>query len=152
MKIDDSWYIKPSGITEHNSAGGVVARILGVNIFIGLAKEGDHSGLVLPKGHVDNGENIEDAAKREIIEETGISDLKLITKLGICERLDFEKTSWKITTYFLFKTGQIGGTPTDPHHTEKITWINLNDLDQIFWPEQRKLIQENKDKIISLIK
>jgi len=152
MKIDKSWYIRPENIAEDKGAGGVVIRVENGQTLVAFAKEGDHEGLVLPKGHVDGNDSSEDTARREITEEIGISDLDLIIKLGVCERLNFEKDSWKTTTYFLFKTTQKDGIPTDPSHTQKVTWLNIDNLNEMLWPEQRELIQKNKDKIIRLTK
>ena len=43
----------------------------------------NHDSWSLPKGHIDEGETPIDAAIREIYEETGIINPKLVKKLGI---------------------------------------------------------------------
>ena len=59
-------------------AGGIV---INDNQEIAIVNQ-NHNSWSLPKGHVDKGETILDAAIREIYEETGIKDLKLIKPLG----------------------------------------------------------------------
>src|SRR5688572_16275109 len=102
MKIDESWYIKPDGIEDRLVAGGVVVRKSEDKIFLLLLKDEYSEDFALPKGGVETGENIENAAKREIKEESGISDLNLIDKIGTTERLTLKKDYWSICHYFLF--------------------------------------------------
>lgn len=149
--IDDSWYIRPKGLRERLAAGGVVVRWNGNQVLLALAHEGEHTDYVLPKGHVDAGEEIEYAARREIEEEVGISNLHLVEKLGVKERLDFHKTEWKITHYFLYLTEQIEVVPTDATHHESMSWVPLDPLPAFFWPEQRALIEENACQILEAV-
>ncbi len=54
---------------------------------IGLAQHARATkSWVLPKGHVEEGESIEQAALREIYEETGLDNVQLIKHLGIIPR------------------------------------------------------------------
>ncbi|MCI0691599.1 NUDIX domain-containing protein [candidate division KSB1 bacterium] len=148
--IDETWYQRPSGVPEHISAGGIVARVKNGRIHIALVGEKGLSQYVLPKGHVEAGETLEQAAVREIEEEAGFSQLTLLAPLGMRERLDFGKRTWKKTHYFLFATGQVDGTPTDKKHHYKIKWFSIDEFPDLFWPEQTQLIRENRDKIIEL--
>lgn len=151
MKIDRSWYIKPPGIPEHVSCGGVVVRKAGERILVALVTEPDFAEYILPKGHVEKGESLEQAARREIAEEAGISELTLITKLGVTERLDLKKRSWGIMHYFLFSTTQASVRPSDSEHQYIVKWFPIDDLPEMFWPEQRELIEENREKIRGLL-
>lgn len=45
---------------------------------------------VFPKGHIDPNESQLEAAKREVKEETGLSDFIVLTKLGVIERISIE--------------------------------------------------------------
>ena len=60
------------------AAGGVVLRQEDQRVYLALAREGDIPPFVLPKGEVEPDESLEAAARREILEEVGLSDLQLI--------------------------------------------------------------------------
>jgi ADP-ribose pyrophosphatase YjhB (NUDIX family) len=145
--IDESWYRRPAGIAEHVSAGGVIARVEKGRVWLALLREGELPDYILPKGHVEAGEDLETAARREIGEESGLTDLRLVGELGMRERLDFAKRAWKKTHYFLFVTHQVDGTPTDTLHDYRLEWFPLDALPSLFWPEQRALIEANREKI-----
>jgi bis(5'-nucleosidyl)-tetraphosphatase len=149
--IDETWYHRPPGISEHVAAGGVIVRQQAGRLYVALVGEGPRAGYVLPKGHVELGEEIEAAARREIGEEAGLSDLRLLAELGVRERLDFEKTSWKVTHYFLYLTDQAEGHPTDPNHAYELHWLSLDEPLPLFWPDQRELIESNRERIRALI-
>lgn len=91
------------------------------------------------------------AARREVLEEAGLSQLRLIQKLGSLERLTFTKNRWSIAHFFLFQTDQIEGTPTDTEHHYGVWWFPIDDLPAFFWPEQRELIDQNRALITTAI-
>ncbi|MDH5673475.1 MAG: NUDIX domain-containing protein [Myxococcales bacterium] len=150
--IDDSWYQRPPGaLPERTSAGGVVVRIDGGGPWIGLAREGDYAQPVLPKGGVEPGEDLEAAAMREIEEEAGLSQLTLVQKLGVLERLSFDRALWVRTHVFLFRTEQLRGVPTDSErHLHGPVWRRLDHLEDMLWPDQRQLILRHQALIRSL--
>ena len=145
--IDNTWYQRPPGVPQHIAAGGVVARRAGAQVLIALAREKHGADYVLPKGHVEDGEQLEAAARREIMEETGLQDLQLLESLGSAERLDFSRKAWKITHYFLYLTAETDGVPTDAAHHSGVWWFALHALPQLFWPEQQALLADNIARI-----
>ncbi len=155
MKIDKSWYVKPKdyNFPTSVSAGGVVIRKRKGHLFIALLKTDNYKEYVLPKGTNEKGESIEQTAKREINEETGLSNLVFVCKLGVRERFSNEKTIWKITHYFLFQTEDVSGEQNlqDDEGNLQLEWFDLEKLPPIFWPEQRELIEENREKIKKLV-
>ena len=93
------------------------------------------------------GEDLIQAARREIEEEAGLSELHLVRKLGTRERLSYDKKVWLVTHYFLFTTSQTEGTPTDAEHGYKLCWFPMEELPLLLWPEQTELINTYRDVI-----
>ncbi len=147
MKIDESWYSQVDSAPLRISAGGIVARAEQDRVLIALVNETGVPDLVLPKGGVEPGETLEEAARREILEEAGLSQIELFGLLGICERYDLYKERWIKAHYFLAVTSQIDGTPTDCDHHYGLTWAPLDRLPLMFWPEQRALVEKHKRHI-----
>lgn len=82
----------------------------------------------LPKGHIDPGEDKLQAATREIYEESGIKDLKLVKEFPSYERYRIgldggeDKSETKTIYMFLFKTNDEKLKPIDPQNPEA-RWV-----------------------------
>jgi len=64
------------------SAGGVVYRRFDDNVFFVLVGRRKGNYWCLPKGRIEENETEIEAAKREVFEETGISDVEVGEKIG----------------------------------------------------------------------
>lgn len=147
MKIDAAWYVRPPGMRERRGAGGVVVRWEDDRLLVALVRGDGLPDFLLPKGGVEAGEEDEEAARREVEEEAGLTDLRLLDDLGTKERLTYGRDRWQSTRYFLFLTAAIGGIPTDNSHEYTTEWHPIDALPPMFWPEQRQLIEENITRI-----
>lgn len=108
------------------SAGGVVVNAQTGDI---LVVNQHHNSWSLPKGHIETEEDSLTAAKREICEESGISELTLVKDLGSYTRPRIGKSvkiddvsEIKHIHMYLFTTSEQSLHPTDPRNPEA-RWI-----------------------------
>jgi len=153
LAIDESWYTRADNLPERISAGGVVVRIERGNVFVALVHEKGCAGYVLPKGGVHGGETLEEGARREIEEESGLTEVALLGELAVLERLSEKKDIWSINHYLLFATRQVDGTILDTEHHDEMIWAPLDDLPPMFWPDERSLLERTRkvvyDRVIA---
>jgi ADP-ribose pyrophosphatase YjhB (NUDIX family) len=78
----------------------------------------------LPKGHVEAGEGVLEAARREIHEECGLSGLDLVRELGSFSRMAVRRglPEHKTITLFLFHSPAAELVPLDPANPEA-RWV-----------------------------
>jgi 8-oxo-dGTP pyrophosphatase MutT (NUDIX family) len=105
-----------------------------------------------PKGHLESGERAEDAALREVREETGIDDLAL---RGRIETIDWYfrfrgQLIHKVCHFYLMETGQ---ATTSPQHAEGITacrWVAYDDArSAISYANARKVLGRAYEMIVA---
>ena len=79
----------------------------------------------LPKGHIEKGETPEVAALREVEEETGIGNLKIVKELPSTWHCYFEHEAWSLkrTYWYLMSTTDV--VQPKPQTEEGITEIKL---------------------------
>jgi 8-oxo-dGTP pyrophosphatase MutT (NUDIX family) len=135
------------------SAGGLVIDSSGSKgLLIGRldAKDQSRERLLwsLPKGHIEEGESPEQAAVREVKEETGI-DCEISKSLGV---IDFwfmagGKRIHKTVHHFLFR--EIGGQiAPQVSEVDDVRWFPLEEIaTRLAYPDERKLIQRSREMI-----
>lgn len=127
-------------IPVNKAGGGLVYNKKGEVLFIFRNGKWD-----LPKGGSQKGELIEDAATREVEEETGVSGLKIKEKLQKTYHVFKRngKYKLKITHWFVMYT-DYEGTPIGQieEGIEKVAWLN---------PEQIKEALQNSYENIKLL-
>ncbi len=114
---------------ETKSAGGVVLNPKGEVLVV--SQHGNSWSL--PKGHIEAGEVALVAAKREIYEESGVTELEFVKDLGTYQRHRISKlgtddvSELKTITLFLFTTAQTSIKPVDPENPEA-RWVSVDDV------------------------
>jgi 8-oxo-dGTP pyrophosphatase MutT (NUDIX family) len=100
------------------------------------------SVLGLPKGHLDGNETPEQAARREITEETGVY-ADLVEELGdVSYRYERRgKRIKKVVRFFLFQ--YVSGDVADhDHEIEEARWIPLTDaVQELTYAGEREMVQ-----------
>ena len=126
------------------SSGGVVFRRLADGPKYLLILDG-HGNWGFPKGHEETGESAEQAARREIQEETGLTALTLHAALPALEWTFSSGRTLvrKRCNYFLFESA-VG--ETCPQRDEGITrcvWLSYQDATQdLTFPNASKLLEK----------
>lgn len=107
------------------SAGGIIVRKNTTNEIL-LVIHTYSEGLGFPKGHVEDNETLEQTALREVKEETGLTNLTIIRKLGVYSKLGIERDGKRVDkdVHMYLMT-----TPLLDFHLpaeEKYGWFNLD--------------------------
>lgn len=126
------------------SAGGVV---IGPHNKILIIEQDDHSWS-LPKGHVEAGESLLATAKREIYEESGIRELRLVKKLGRYKRPNLTDPDEMKTIYiFLFKTDEKNIKPMTPEDFDT-KWVDKDKVINLLTaPKDKEFFLSILDKL-----
>ncbi len=121
-------------MTPRETAGGVV---LGPDGRIVVVNQGSNVWS-LPKGGVDEGESLADAARREVTEECGLTDLTLHKELGSYSRYRTGKGGIgevttepiKHITIFLFTTAQTALVRQEGE-TVEVRWATVDEATEM---------------------
>ena len=135
------------------SAGGLVIDSTGTQgLLIGRIDHKDSTGKrilwSLPKGHIEEGETPEQAAIREVAEETGITS-SITKSLGV---IDFwfmagGKRIHKTVHHFMF-TEVSGELTPQVSEVDEVSWFPLAEIvDRLAYPDEKKLIARSAELI-----
>jgi len=128
---------------DETSAGGlIVDHESGAAAVIGRLDRRGRLLWSLPKGHIEAGETAEQAAVREVEEETGISG----TILGELGTIDFwfvaeDRRVHKTVHHFLLRA--TGGELSDEDiEVSEVAWVPLDELEsRLAYADERRLIR-----------
>lgn len=134
-------------VSSETSAGGIVVDVVDTIPYAAIIARRNRAGRIewcLPKGHLEAGETAEQAALREVAEETGIHG-RIIRHLA---SIDYwfsgaDRRVHKVVHHYLM--GYVSGTITvenDPdHEAEEAAWMPLQDLTRhLAYPNERRLV------------
>jgi len=117
-----------------------------------------------PKGHIEKGETEEETVRREVFEETGINDLKIIPGFKKYIKYFFRqyrdnvseserkagKTPWvfKLVTFFVAET-KTKEVKISPEH-KGFLWLPIDEaIKKTTFKNSKKLLEEANDFVIS---
>ncbi|MDQ5824781.1 MAG: NUDIX hydrolase [Chloroflexota bacterium] len=130
------------------SAGGVVYRRVGDTYEVVAVHRNRHTDWSLPKGHIEKGETQEQAALREVKEETGL-DARIVAALG--EVVYFYRRpkglTRKVVYHFLMEhTGGEFGPPN--WEVDQARWIDIDQAHTLFtYKNDLGIVQKAKEKL-----
>jgi 8-oxo-dGTP pyrophosphatase MutT (NUDIX family) len=135
---------------EH-SAGGVVIRRNDGDVDVALAARRTRKGDLawgLPKGLVEEGEAPEQAALREVREETGL-EAEILEPLGDISYWyvwEDERIRKKVTFFLMAATG--GDVSLHDHEMEEIRWFPLQEaVRRASYPSERTVLRRAVDAL-----
>jgi len=110
------------------SAGAIILRDFDGELKVALAQHQNSTKTwVVPKGHVEPGESIEQAALREIYEEAGLANIQLIKHLGSIMRESIKSNGdvvQKTIHYFLaYAPGADTAQPPSDQRFAEVGWF-----------------------------
>ena len=100
----------------------------------------------LPKGHIEDGETVEETAVREVKEETGIS-ARVMRPLGTIDYwfVADNRRIHKTVHHFLLQATDGELSDADVEVTE-VAWVALDDLDgRLAYADERRLVRKARE-------
>lgn len=138
--------------TEHEefSAGGVVVDGDRVVVIVPVKRAADGSRVLgLPKGHLDGDETPEQAARREVAEEAGVSG-ELIGPLGDVE-YSYERRGRKVAKrvrFYLYEY-RSGDVADHDHEIEDARWMSLQEAArELSYQGEREMVRRAMSRSI----
>jgi 8-oxo-dGTP pyrophosphatase MutT (NUDIX family) len=134
---------------RETSAGGIVYR-LGQGAPLFLLIRDSYGNWGFPKGHVERGESAEDAALREVREETGLNEL---ASCGLIDTIDWYfrfrgRLIHKSCHFYLMETSQ---SDTAPQQAEGITacqWVTYGEAHEaVSYANAREVLRRAREMI-----
>lgn len=143
------WHLKYNMETKETSVGAFIYKIENDEILFLLIYSKRNSEWGFPKGHVETNETELETAKREIKEETGITDIEFVEGFRCTDTYKIkgrlENTKDRIidknVIYYLARTKQNFKCSVDDE-IESGKWLNLDkSIECLKYENQKKLLQ-----------
>lgn len=134
---------------EERSAGGIVVDVHEGIARIAVIARRNRAGRIewcLPKGHLENDETLQQAAAREVEEETGIEG-RVLTELGTIDywfATDQRRVHKFVHHYLLEAVGGHLTIENDPDHEAiDVAWLPLREAhEHLTFPNERRIARQ----------
>lgn len=132
---------------DETSAGGLVIKVKEGIPWVAVIARQNRSGQIewcLPKGHLERGESAEEAAVREISEETGITG-RMVTGLA---SIDYwfssgDRRVHKVVHHYLLEylRGEVTVENDPDHEAVDAAWFPLREVSKMLaYPNERRVV------------
>ena len=132
------------------SAGGIFVKKDKDKIYLLLLKYTYIRGLGFLKGHIEKDETTEQAAIREIKEEAGLEDVKIVKKIGKVVRNTVEKNGEEVTKtihLFLMSTSEFNHQQSE----EEYDWFEYElAISRMAYKEDAEFLRKIRKNILEL--
>jgi 8-oxo-dGTP pyrophosphatase MutT (NUDIX family) len=134
------------------SAGGVAFRRRGARILVALISVGDEPRWQLPKGLVGRNEPVEEAARREVREETGL-ETELVELIETVEYWYFSRQRGarvrfhKFVHFFLLRY-KSGKTDDHDHEVNEARWVEIGEAEEMLaFASEKRVVARAREMI-----
>ena len=119
------------------AAGGLVVRRQGGALQIAVVHRPMHQDWSYPKGKLEEGDTLEEAAQREVLEETGYG-CRLLRFIGHTEYID-RKGRPKVVAYWVM-AAETGAFAVN-EEVDELRWLSVPEADQLLsYERDRELL------------
>ena len=106
------------------------------------------NGLGFPKGHVEKGETFEQTAIREVTEETGLIELKIVKKLGVYSKIATERDGTPVEKDIHIYLMESKNLNFHQKAEEKYDWFDIDEaIKQMAVEEDRNFLIKIQNEI-----
>ncbi len=145
--------MRPASLQKQTSAGGVIFKKANNSVQIILVSVRNGQSWCLPKGIINKGETTEEAALREVHEETGLIG-RIIDSLGHINYWYFikeENVKCRKTVFFFLMEYVSGDTADHDIEVDEAQWFSLEAaLEKVSFRGDRTMIEKAIEKLRSL--
>jgi 8-oxo-dGTP diphosphatase len=119
------------------AAGGLIVRRQSGQLEIAVVRRRGHQDWSYPKGKLEDGETFEDAAQREVLEETGLV-CRLLRFVGHTDYID-RKGRPKVVAYWVMSA--VAGTFGPNEEVDELRWVDVVTAGQLLsYERDRELL------------
>lgn len=142
----------PMRSIEQVSAGGVVFRGSGDSARIAIIRTIPENRWQLPKGLIDQGETTEQAAIREVREESGL-DAELLCPIDTIQYwfvagYTGERRKYHKSVHFFLMRFKDGNVSQHDHEVSEARWVTFDEaLRMLDFPNERDIVAKARDLI-----
>lgn len=142
--------MKPAKIKTEVSSGGVIFRKRNDRVEVALVAVKNGKVWCLPKGLVEKGEDEEDTATREVMEETGLRG-RIINKIGDVSYWYYirdENIKCKKTVHFYLLEFISGDTKDHSWEVDRAEWFDIDEaVRMLSYKDEREIMNKAREML-----